>query len=322
MAKSNFNKKLEKTASTAKISDIEVIAESVSPTPGVETEKTIPISQVEDYINKKFQEMQANAIQNNVAPKTTPANKKVEAEDDLPEFANWETRDRIYVLCTGYNSLSHGIKDRHKRNSPLMYKGRALRYSTSQASFFMDKQQGDVLISYLSIENGNLFVPKENEHLQKFLAIHPDNGIIWKEFNPKDESKKAFDIQNTKLDAHFLSRQIDTATLEAVAMLMCKDYIESWDIYTIKRQIYNEIEANPNLFIKLANDKSLKLKAIGKIAVYRGLLNFRDYRFYDEGNNVVCESNRNEDEYEALAAHFSTNNGRSVYEYLKAKIEN
>jgi hypothetical protein len=303
---------------------------------GKDDEEMIPKSQIDGYIQKALEENEKKfdeKLQSILSakqpeqiyqqqPKLEPAPKKVESADDLPEFENWEVKDRIYVLCTGFSSLSHGIKDRHKKSSPLMYKGRSLRYSTSQASFFMDKQVGDVLLSYLSIDEGKLIVPKENAHLQKFLAIHPDNGVVFKEFNPKEESKIAYDVQKLKVDAHILSRQLDTATLVAVAMLMCKDYTENADLFTVKRDLYNEIEINPKLFIKLASDQNLKLKSIGKIAVFRGLLKFANYRFLDENDVVICEANRNENEYDTLASYFSTTEGRNLFEYLVRKIEN
>jgi hypothetical protein len=285
----------------------------------------IPRAHLDDYIKEAAQKLINEAILNQKnepsLSREVVAPKKLENADDLPEFQNWVEKDRIYVLCTGFSSLSHGIKDRHKKNSPLMYKGRSLRYSSSQASFFMDKQVGDVLLNYISIENGTLVVLKDNTNLQKFLAIHPDNGVVFKEFDPQQQSKAAFEIQDLKVTAHILAKSLDTATLVAVAMLMCKNYSESQDMYTIKTNLYNEIEADPKTFIRLANDRSLKLKSIGRIAVFRGLLKFADYRFYDEDNNVICESKRNENEYEALAAYFATSEGRNLYEYLSSKIE-
>jgi hypothetical protein len=284
-------------------------------------EESIPKSQIDDYIDKKWEE-KLKTLTIPEPKKEVPASKKVESVDDLPEFENWEEKDRIYILCSGFSSLSQGIKDRHKKGSPLMYKGRSLRYSTSQASFFMDKQIGDVLTTYLSIEEGKLMVPKSNTHLQKFLAIHPDNGVVFKEFDPKNESKAVYEAQNLKLDAHLLSRQIDTPTLVAVAMLMYKDYNEGMDLFTVKRELYNEIENNPKLFIKLASDQNLKLKSTGKIAVFRGFLSYANFRFYDEEGKVICEANRNENEYDSLAAYFGTAEGRSLYDYLVQKIEN
>ncbi len=286
-------------------------------------EEMIPKSQLDDYIKQQIQEGLRAFQQTPVLDQTKQEfpTKKVESIDDLPEFKNWEVRDRTYVLCTGYSSLSHGLKDRHKKNSPLMYKGRALRFSPSQASFFMDKQVGDVLVQYLSIDEGKLFVSQDNTHLQKFLAISPENGVVFKEFNPKEQSKKDYDAQNLKLDAHILSRQIDTQSLVSVAMLMCKGYTESMDLFSVKRDLYNEIENNPALFIKLANDPKLKFKSIGKIAVFRGILKYSDYRFLDENDVVICEVGRNENEFDTLASYFSTSEGRLLYEYLVQKIE-
>jgi hypothetical protein len=288
----------------------------------------IPRSEFNETLQREFDKRWEEKLKLTAATEVSspvkreePVNKKVEAEDDLPEFKNWEVKDRIYVLCTGYSSLSQGIKDRHKKNSPLMYKGRSLRYSSSQASFFMDKQTGDVLLTYLSIENGRLMVPKENIHLQKFLAIHPDNGVVFKEHNPKQESKAAYDAQNLKIDAHILSKNIDIQTLVAIGMLMIRDYTEDMDLVTIKRHLYDEIEANPTLFIKLASDKMLKMKSIGRIAVFRGLLSFNDFKFYDENNNLLIQVARNENEYDVLASYFASFEGRGLYNYLKQKTE-
>lgn len=202
-----------------------------------------------------------------------------------------------------------------------MYKGRSLRYSTSQASFFMDKQVGDVLLSYLSIDEGKLHVSKENTHLQKFLAIHPDNGVVFKEFDPELESKATYEIQKIKKEAHYLSDNITDLTRDSVAMLMCKNYLESWDQFTIKSNLYNEIEANPKQFIKLAGDPILKQKSVGKIAVIRGYLKYANFKFYDEKEQVICDVKMHENEYESLASYFSSSQGRNLYEYLVHKIE-
>ncbi|HEY6143737.1 MAG TPA: hypothetical protein VIV55_10035 [Flavobacterium sp.] len=325
--KNKFPKKIADTKAMATVSSSTAVEEPIqemvndTPTTPKAQEQMIPKSEIDAYVRQQVEESMKNLQPSFQPQKQEIPSKKVEPSDELPEFENWEVKDRIYVLCTGHSSLSQGIKDRHKKNSPLMYKGRALRYSPSQASFFMDKQSGDVLLQYLFIEEGRMFVSKENTHLQKFLAIHPENGIIFKEFNPTEESKIAYDAQQLKLDAHWLSRNIDTTTLVSVAMLMCKNYTENMDMFTVKRDLYNEIEANPKLFIKLASDKSLKLKTIGKMAVNRGLLRFENYRFLDESGAVICESSRNENEYDSLASFFASSEGRSLYEYLMHKIE-
>lgn len=337
-AKTPFPKKIKETALKQDVSFEEMKQVSETPlepeyienhtenqpatfTVSAQNEEMIPKSQVKDYIDQQLAEMRATLVQTTAPAKTELPSKKVESSDDLPEFENWVVKDRIYVLCTGHSSLSHGIKDRHKRNSPLMYKGRALRFSTSQASFFMDKQSGDVLLSYLSIDEGKLIVPKENTHLQKFLAIHPDNGVVFKEFDPEEESKKAFEAQNVKIDAYILSTKIDDFTRDSIAMLMCKGYTEKWEPYTIKKNLNNEIEANPKLFIKLAQDPALKHKTVGKISVLRGYLKYVNFKFLDENDQIICEPKMHENEYDALAAYFLSNAGRSLFEYLRHKIE-
>jgi hypothetical protein len=329
--KNKFPKKIADTKAKATVASStaveELIQEPINDVAATPTqtpkpqEEMIPKSDIDAYVRQQVEESLKNLQPSFQPQKQEIPTKKVEAIDDLPEFENWEVKDRIYVLCTGYSSLSQGLKDRHKKNSPLMYKGRALRYSPSQASFFMDKQTGDVLLQYIHIEEGRMLVPKENTHLQKFLATSPENGVIFKEFNPTEESKIAYDAQQLKLDAHWLSRNVDTTTLVSIAMLMCKNYTENMDMFTIKRDLYNEIESNPKLFIKLASDKNLKLKTIGKMAVNRGLLKFENYRFLDEAGTIICESNRNENEYDSLASFFGSSEGRSIYEYLMHKIE-
>ena len=60
---------------------------------------------------------------------------------------------------------------------------RPLRYARNQNSPFQDEQDDNAILEPIVFEDGFLFVPKTNQILQKFLALHPANGSIFVEIS-------------------------------------------------------------------------------------------------------------------------------------------
>lgn len=304
-------------------SDIDIKNINVSGATEVVAEPTILLKDLDSYLKKAIEERMASSatsLKNIEIPKH-------ESIDDLPELANWEIKDRSYIMIDGSCPVSYSIRDRSKKSSNLTYYNKVkntthtLRYSQNQPSFLMDKQTGDFIVTYVTIYNGNLLVPKENPVLQKFLHIHPDRNIIWKEFDPSIEIKKQVEEDAKLYQAlKLFNEELDDQTLEAICMLMCKDYSEEWPLYTLKRELNLAIKHNPSYFIQLSKDPTLKVKSIAKTALNRGLLKYSDYRFYDEDSKAICDVPRYSDEYEEISKFFLSPEGRSHYDYLKKKL--
>ena len=85
----------------------------------------------------------------------------------------WEIKDRTYVLTGNRSPISWTIQTKHTARKPLLYFdeatgiNREIRYATNQRSLFVDGQDGAVTLSHVMFLDGVLYVPKEEQNLQK-----------------------------------------------------------------------------------------------------------------------------------------------------------
>ena len=112
-------------------------------------------------------------------------NKKVEVATEQPKKAVPQIKDKVYQLTLQKTPIVYILKSR----GILWYdekKGyeREIKYCENQKTIFVDEMKGPERMSHIIFRDGNLFVPKEKQILQKFLAYHPDNGVKFKENNP------------------------------------------------------------------------------------------------------------------------------------------
>jgi len=249
--------------------------------------------------------------------------------NDIPELRNWEMKDRTYVLADGSKPLSFSITHQHTQAAPLSYinketkKLHALRYATNQLSFFMDQQSkepGSVSTSHIIFKDGTLNTSGNQIALQQFLTITPENGLIFKEFDVTEKSRKAVEAEDLDFEAKKLAREIGDSSNRVIASLICLGYIDSWDMSIVKEEIYSYIKKEPKKYIDLANDPTLKYKGVARTAVSRGYLVFDKYRFINDRKEVILEVGRNVNEYDAIAEYFQTNEGRATYDYLSNAI--
>lgn len=291
---------------------------------------TLSESQLDSLIEKKIKAKELENSQNKPTP--TPETKKFtnasveKLSDDLPELRNWEVKDRMYVLVEPSKSVSHGIRNKHKKQSPLQYYNpdtnttHSLRYATNQNSFFMDKQVGDVLTEHILMKGGKLQVPKEQVMLQKFLAIHPDNNKIWKEFDPRAESQKELDVEDEIFAASAQVRALSYQEQEAIARVALKHFKVTWDNAIVKKELYDWVKTNPKKAIELANDNSILIKGMIKTAIHRGLIEYKNKKFVGVDGKTILEVGYNEDEYDAIVAYTKEPDGEAFLDYIKNAV--
>ncbi len=100
----------------------------------------------------------------------------------------WQYKDRNYYLIGNKTPLTYTIPSRHSRRYPLVWFDpelgyeRELRYATNQSSIFVDEQEGQVTLKHIVFDKGHLMVKKEQRNLQEFLAHHPHNNVVFKEY--------------------------------------------------------------------------------------------------------------------------------------------
>ena len=296
---------------------------------------TITVSELEALLDKKLNEKIKDIQPESEVKK--PKDKYAIFEDkssvnidDIPELENFEVRDRYYSIMDDSIPSSYYIANRHTKNQKLQYYNKktnttsALRYSTNQKSILVEnqsKEEGSVILGYIVMENGMLFVPKENPTLQKFLAIHPHLNLKFREINHAEEAKKELADIDLGFKAQKLVRDLDFAGIDAIARLVCLEYNENWDSATVKKEVFSKIASDPQKFINYAEDKTLALKGIAKTANSRGYISYNNYRFKDEKGVVFLEVSRNENEWEAIADYLISNEGNQLREYLEDKIK-
>lgn len=292
-------------------------------------ESTIPLSVVEKMIADAL----AKNNQNNNIPVIESKDKqtfsKVQYDvDDIDEFLGWEMKDRQYILCEGLKPQTYSIASSHTSHRSLTYTNHKtqtvhpLRYSTNQLSFFMDRQTkelGSVTISSIIFKNGMLKVPADNPALQKFLAIHPDLNVVFKEFDPIEEDVKYIKNKKIGIKANALIFEMGEIENRMIASLVCPSYVESWTNENIEKELLVFVEKNPQKYIELTQDPTLQLKGIARTSLNNNLLIYDNtlYRWLNKDRKVLIEVPKNSNEYDVIVDYFGTEEGRILLDYLR-----
>ena len=128
----------------------------------------------------------------------------------------WEIKDRTYVLTGNRSPISWTIQTKHTARKPLLYFdeatgiNREIRYATNQRSLFVDGQDGAVTLSHVMFLDGVLYVPKEEQNLQKLLSLyHPERNKLWEEVDEVREAENEIDVLELELEALNLVNEID-----------------------------------------------------------------------------------------------------------------
>ena len=243
---------------------------------------------------------------------------------------SWEVKDRFYYLTDNKNPLTFTIPSRHSRRYPLLWfdeeKGynRELRYATNQRSPFVDEQDGQATLKHIIFTNGTLAVKKTDVVLQKFLALHPANGLLFAERDEVKEADNSVVNLEIELDAMNLARDLDIDFAEAVLRVEQGSKVSTMSSSEIKRDILVMARRNPIAFIDIVNDENIQLRNIGIKAVELGLLNM------SEGGRAFAWASNNrklmnvpfdENPYSALAAWFKTDEGVEVLQSIQKKLK-
>ena len=254
-----------------------------------------------------------------------------EVKEKTPEVKNtWEYKDRHYYLANGSEPLSYTIPSRHTQRYPLVWfdpeKGyeRELRYATNQKSVFVDEQKGQATLKHIVFTDGVLHVPKNKRSLQEFLAIHPHNGIIFKELDRQVEAIDELQYLELEDDAVGLARTIDVEQLEAILRVEHGSIVSTLTSKEIKRDGILFAKKNPDLFINLAQDENVVLRNFAIKATEANIVKLSDdqrtFKWVTNGRKLMTVP-FDENPYSAMAAWFKTDEGLEVYKSIEKKLK-
>lgn len=262
-----------------------------------------------------------------VAPQpVVKQNKKVEQ----PKKPEWEIKDRNYYIL-GKNPLTHTIHSKHTSKHPLLYfdaeKGvqRELRYATNQTSPFVDEQKGEVTLGHIIFKNGDLFVPKEKQNLQKLLSLyHPLRDKLYSEFSPVEVAEDDLEILDVQIDALNIARDMDIDQAEAILRTEMGSKVSKMSSKELKRDLLIFARQKPYLFLELANDENVQLRNVAIIAAENGIISLsQDQRTFTWASNgaKLMTVPFDENPYSAMAAFFKTDEGVQVFKSIEKKLK-
>lgn len=242
---------------------------------------------------------------------------KAAIADKTVLFPEWKRKERVYVWATKATPVSEQLQSRHTRFNELQYFDekleypRSLRYVTNQTTFFEDEQVEPYVLGNIVFEDGQLTVPANQTVLQQFLAIHPQNkangGHKFYEYDPEAVAQEEIAKEKVAYTAMETFFQMDFEEIEPIARVMVGN-IDNLTSGTIKRDLLIKVKADPEGFLKLADDTTIKMKNLTLRLIDAGIINIKD-----DNSTVVWASNGRE----IVKIPFSTDPVDTFSKYLK-----
>ena len=251
----------------------------------------------------------------------------IQVKDTSPK---WEMKDRQYYLTQDGRPLTYVLQSKSTRKKPLLWwdeqKGinREMRYSSNQKSVFVDEQDNNVMLDHVIFEDGVLYVPKQNQPLQKLLSLyHPKKGIVYEERDDVAEAKEDLIDIETEMKALNTATSIEIDQAEAILRVELGSSVDKMSSAEIKRDLYLFARQNPILFLDLVNDENVVLRNLAIKANEMGVITLsQDQRRFTWGatDRKLMEVPFDENPYSAFAAWLKTDEGVDVYKSIQKRL--
>ena len=201
---------------------------------------------------------------------------------------------------------------------------REVKYCPNQKTIFVDEMKGVQRLEHVTFRDGKLFVPKENQTLQKFLEVHPLNGKKFVEYNAVQIAEDDLDVLEMELEAMNTAQTIDIDHAEAILRSELGNEVSKMTSKELKRDLLLFAKNNPKLFLELANDENINIRNLGIKAVENNIINLssdqRTFTWASTGRKLITVP-FDENPYSALAAWFKTDEGVEVYQTIEKKLK-
>lgn len=240
--------------------------------------------------------------------------------------------DKVYKLTRNAAPLSFMLATRHTRRFPLLWVdpetgiNRELRYARNQSSPFVDEQDDNAIIEPVIFEDGFLRVTKNNQVLQKFLDVHPHNGVKFKELDNAKDAQQVVENINIELDAMIEARSLSIAQLETLTRVLFQKDPSRISTDEMKRDILVYAKREPEDFMSVINDPVLKLQATVHKLFEQGLIKYRNKNkevwFSTKTNKTrLCVIPFGEDPIYIVSSYFQSDDGIEALKVLENLME-
>ena len=237
----------------------------------------------------------------------------------------WEIKDKLYELTINETPIVFTLKSKGILlfDEEMGYE-REIKYCENQKTIFTDEMKGPQRLSHISFRDGKLFVPKEKQTLQRFLAVHPDNGKRFTEYNPVKIAENDLSFIELEIEALNTATQIDVDHAEAILRSEIGNKVSSMTSKELKRDLLLFAKNNPELFLELANDENINIRNVGIKATEMNLIKLssdqRTFTWVSTGRKLLTVP-FDENPYSALAAWFKTDEGVEVYQTIEKRLK-
>jgi len=240
--------------------------------------------------------------------------------------SNWEVKDRLYELIGDSTPIVHIIRSRNMYwfDEEVGYE-REMKYCKNQKTVFVEDMKGQQRLSHIVFRDGRLFVPKEEQTLQKLLSLyHPDRNKVYTEFNPVKIAEDDLSTLEFEIEALNIAREIDIDQAEAILRTDIGNAVSSMTSKEVKRDVLLFAKNNPTLFLDLVQDENIELRNVGIKAVEGGIIKLsQDNRTFTWASNdkKLLTVPFEENPYSALAAWFKTDDGIDVFKSVEKRLK-
>ena len=241
------------------------------------------------------------------------------------KIKNLKIKDKLYELTIQETPIVYMLKSKNILwyDKELGYE-REIKYCENQKTIFEDEMKGVQRLKHIAFRNGQLFVEKEKQTLQKFLELHPDNGVKFKEYNAEQIAENDLDILEYELEAMNLAQTLDIDHSEAILRSELGNEVSKMTSKELKRDLLLFAKNNPPLFLELANDDNINVRNLGIKAVENNLIQLADdqrtFNWASTGRKLLTVP-FDENPYSALAAWFKTDEGVEVYQTIEKRLK-
>ena len=251
--------------------------------------------------------------------------KTVQPIAEIKKPARPAYRDKVYELNLNSTPIVYVLKSRglYWFDEELGYE-REMKYCENQKTIFVDEMKGVQRLSHIVFRDGQLYVPKEKQTLQKFLELHPWNGQKFQENNPEAVADNDMIYLEKEIEALNVAKSLDVDRLEAIIRSEYGNAVSRMTSKEIKRDGLLFARQNPYLFLELANDENINIRNVGIKAVEAGIIKLsNDQRTFMWGTNdrKLITVPFDENPYSALAVYFKTDEGIEVYQTIEKKLK-
>tara|TARA_R100000353_G_scaffold6941_1_gene8880 strand:- start:621 stop:1199 length:579 start_codon:yes stop_codon:yes gene_type:complete len=191
----------------------------------------------------------------------------------------------------------------------------------------MEEQDGNAILEPIVFENGFLTVRKENQNLQKFLALHPGNGRTFVEVDKNKDAQDKVDALNQEVDALIEARQLSIDQVVNMSRVLFNKNVSKMTTAELKRDLLVFAKNNPKDFLSILKDPMLQLNATVQSFFDSNLLTLRNGDreiWFNTPSNKKKMLNvpYGEDPLHMAVSFFQSDDGVELLKHLKKLTEN